>query len=177
MPVLSNQIAYCITTRYFRGGGNTGIVGRALLALAICAAATAASAGQLELRLADAEGRAKFIRPVAVGDRFTIAFLHSYAKSPVEEVFEVIGPGEFRLRETFYADFGAGLPHEPGAGQRMEFGGGRIRITGYDMKFEVLHVRVGRVANHTIRVGGEEVRLDSLFAPGSGVAVRVAEAE
>lgn len=152
------------------------VVPPALFILALWSAA-AASAGQLELRLADVDGRIRFTRPVAVGDVFTIAFLHSYAKSPVEEMFEVAGAGEFRLRETRYADFGAGLPHEPEPGTRMEFGDGRIRISGYDVKFEVLELRVGRIADHTLSLGGESVRLDGLFAPGSGVAVYVAEAE
>lgn len=128
----------------------------------------------LGLTLTGREGRAPVVLAARAGEFFTIAFVHSHAKSVVEEKFEIMGPGEFRLRETIYGDFGAGLPHEELPGQRMTFADGRIRLTGYDVPFAVLHLRVGRIADHTIRVGeGETIHLDRWFPPGAEVRVTI----
>ena len=124
-----------------------------LPALALAAAAVAASAvyaGDLALIASDGDGRVLFARPIEIGDSFAIMFIHSVARTPVEEIFCVTAPDEFTLRETVYRDFGAGLPHEESAGRRMEFGNGVIRLTGYDVKFAELRLRVGYIAEHAI---------------------------
>jgi hypothetical protein len=43
------------------------------------------------------------------GDEFTIKYLHSVAKTPVLEIFEIIN-GEIVLISTEYQSYGAGLP-------------------------------------------------------------------
>lgn len=80
---------------------------------------------------------------------FCIRFIHSVAKSPVEEWFRVRS-GQIVLESTVYQDFGAGLPHEAGKGQRMDFDKGLVRISGYDLPIAPLVVRVGRIAGHTL---------------------------
>ena len=105
-----------------------------------------------------------------------MVFTHSVAKSRVEEVFEAAGTGRFHLRETLYADFGAGLPHEELPGQRMEFADGRIRLTGYDLQFQELQLRVGHIANHRFEIMGVEVvRLSELYRPGGLAKVAVVD--
>lgn len=83
------------------------------------------------------------------GQDFCIRFIHSVAKSPVEEWFYG-RDGAIVLDRTVYQDFGAGLPHEASAGQRMEFVDGVVQITGYDVTLADLTVRVGRVAEHSL---------------------------
>ena len=122
------------------------------------------------LVLEDGAGRTLYSRPVEMGEVFTTGFTHSLAKSLVEEMYEVTAPDEFRLRETRYADFGAGLPHEETPGLRMEFGDGRIRLSGYDVKFGEVQIRVGHIANHYLLFAdGRRVHLADLMRPGGMV--------
>lgn len=122
----------------------------------------------------DASGRRLFAKTMRKGDFFSIAFTHSVAKSRVEEVFEITGGDEFRLRETLYADFGAGLPHEEMPGQHMEFSDGRIKLDGYDSKFNELRLRVGHIANHQLELSDEApLPLARLASPGSELRVAV----
>ena len=70
------------------------------------------------LVLRDSSGRELFSRPAPDGSEFAIRYRHSVALSPVEDWFSVSG-GCIYLEKTVYQDFGAGLPHQPGQGQRM----------------------------------------------------------
>ncbi len=128
------------------------------------------------LVLSDADGTRLFAARARPGDRFSIVFTHSYALSGVEEVFEAIPGGRFRLTETRYADFGAGLPHEAAAGQTMRFQNGRIVLDGYDREFGELWLRVGRVADHRlVTPSGETIHLNALAEPGTAVRVAMGE--
>lgn len=138
------------------------------------AAAREAAAPPLTLVLSDADGRTVFSQPVTAGERFSVVFTHSLALSRVEEIFEVMAKPEFRLRETVYADFGAGLPHEELPGLRMEFGDGRIRLSGYDVLFQDVWLRIGYIADHRLLTpDGREIRLADLRHPGQAIRICV----
>ena len=92
---------------------------------------------------------------------FGIRFIHSVAKSPVEEWFSIQQDG-LVLQKTVYNDFGAGLPYQPEAGQTMEFTSGHITISGYNRKFQKFDVRVGRIAEHTLLLPKENTTYEEL---------------
>lgn len=96
-----------------------------------------------------------FFSPLPAGQDFCIRFIHSVAKSPVEEWFKVQG-GKILLDRTVYQDFGAGLPHEASTGQHMAFDDGVVTISGYNMPLPELTVRVGRVAEHILLLEQDE---------------------
>lgn len=105
---------------------------------------------------------------------FTIRFLHSWARSPVDERFRLVSQDRLLLVETMYEDFGAGLPHVPESGGLMRLEGGKIRILGIDRHIPDLQVRVGRlVANHTLLYNGKSVPLSRVVPPGAVVVFRV----
>lgn len=129
------------------------------------------------LVLRDSSGRELFSRSVPDGSRFAIRYRHSVALSPVEDWFNVSG-GCIYLEKTVYQDFGAGLPHQPGPGQRMYTENGKVIISGYHMPLPSFDVRVGRVANHTLLLpeeGGalQEIPLNSLLEPGQAITLTV----
>lgn len=156
------------------------------LGLWLCPGAAAtlqAGAGADDLVLKNEEGRVLFSCPVDEGFSFGIRYTHSVAKSPVEDWFRVSRHVIF-LEKTVYQDFGAGLPHNPGPGQTMTTGQGRIVISGYHRALPSFDVRVGRIARHTLllpRLGTSsgiahrgadtvrEIPLASLARPGSAV--------
>ncbi len=147
-----------------------------LFAGAAPAGEAAGAAPPLALQLSDRDGAVVYSAPVAVGERFAVVFTHSLALSRVEEIFEVIAAGEFRLRETLYADFGAGLPHEERPGLKMEFANGRIRLGGYDVPFREVWLRIGHIADHRLMLpNGREIRLAAFRPAGTAIGIRVVE--
>lgn len=129
------------------------------------------------LVLRDSSGRELFSRPAPDGSEFAIRYRHSVALSPVEDWFSVSG-GCIYLEKTVYQDFGAGLPHQPGPGQRMYTENGKVVISGYHMALPSFDVRVGRVANHTLLLpeeggGQKEIPLNSLLESGQAITLTV----
>lgn len=134
-----------------------------------------------DLVLKDARGTVLFACPAQEGFTFGIRYIHSVAKSPVEDWFRVAQNVIF-LEKTIYQDFGAGLPHNPGPGQTMTTAGGHIIITGYHMALPSFDVRVGRIAQHVLllppAVQGprsvlREIPLAALALPGSAITFAV----
>lgn len=101
------------------------------------------------LRVRDTDGTLLLTAPLPHGAEFGIRFIHSVARSPVEEWF-CAKDGNIALSRTIYKDFGAGLPHEALEGQRMVFADGHMEISGYTLLLPRLDVRVGRVAQHEL---------------------------
>lgn len=101
--------------------------------------------------LSDEAGKVQYIFPLKPGGRFTVRFLHSWARSPVEEVFAVEND-TLILKDTVYEDFGAGLPHEPErSASVMVVENGKIYVRDIDRPVPHLQMRVGRlVANHEL---------------------------
>lgn len=143
------------------------------------AASPAGTDGVLVLKNAD--GAVLFSCPARDGLTFGIRYIHSVAKSPVEDWFRVSHQTIF-LEKTVYQDFGAGLPHTPGPGQTMSTGDGHIIISGYHKALPSFDVRVGRIAQHTLLLPREgaaegksalgmtrEIPLAELAPPGSAV--------
>ena len=132
------------------------------------------------LHISDGQGRVLQRIPLCSRGCFGIRYTHSVALSPVEDWFYAKG-GTIFLDKTSYQDFGAGLPHSPEAGQRMQVGGGMVSISGYDRALPELVLRVGRVARHMLvlphcchpdagpvwRDNTEEMPLSRLIRPGS----------
>jgi hypothetical protein len=108
--------------------------------------------------------------PVAMGDFFTIKYIHSVDKLPVYDDFQVSGPGEFMLLQTRQHTFGAGLGDWQG---EVKFEDGLQVIKNINKKFTELHLRVGRVADHTFFVGDSEIPLSQTFLGGELVVVRI----
>lgn len=119
-------------------------------------------------------GRLLFGRPVKLHERVTLNYIHSVARRPVDEVWEVASPGVLILRETIYDSFGAGLPADLAPGEALELKDGRLRISGMDRRLPVVGLAVGRTAEHTLIFAGGSVRLADVSPPGSLVEIRVA---
>lgn len=150
-------------------GGVCGLL--CLLAVVPCGVAEQRPfSGKLCLR--DADGRTLYSVPLAEGREFGIRFIHSVAKSPVEEWFRVEN-GVLHLKRTVYQDFGAGLPFQPGPGQKMTFSGGRITLEGFDTPLPCFDVRVGRIAHHALLLPDganyRNVPLADVSPPGTAV--------
>lgn len=146
---------------------------------AVPSAAAPAGQGTLCLRLADKDGSALATFPVAEGRCFGIRYLHSVARSPVEDWFSVTD-GCIYLEKTIYQDFGAGLPHMPQEGQRMYTEKGHIVISGFHRRLPRFDLRVGRIAQHTLLLpqpdgSCREIPLRKIAPPGSALTFSIEE--
>lgn len=143
----------------------------------------AEEAKSYDLQLTDEKGKILYSKNVNENFEFAIRFIHSVAKSPVTDHF-IIKDGKIFLDKTIYHDFGAGLPHYPEKGQKMKAEHGSISITGFNREIPELALRVGRVAEHSLLLFGEnedknaqkainEIPLASLAKPGSVIMFKV----
>lgn len=119
-------------------------------------------------------GQVLALAPVHVGERFTISFTHSIAKTPVDEIF-VIAPGrEMIVTETIYESFGAGLPFDTeNAEQHLITENGKYRLTNLDRHLPEFLMAVGTVANHQLLINGKQIPFVQFAQPGQSVRIRV----
>lgn len=150
---------------------------RIVLWLALCAAlgvAVFVCVPRLFLTAEDENGRVVLMWPVHLGDRYTIRFIHSVARRPVDEIYEIARDCSI-LRETVYDMMGAGLPHSPESGQTFTTENGKYHIRGYDLHIPALTYRINAVvADHTLLIDGREYPLRLwTSAPGKPLTFRV----
>ncbi|WP_150236745.1 DUF1850 domain-containing protein [Nocardiopsis quinghaiensis] len=115
------------------------------------------------LRLSD-EGDTIGYLPLAEGERFTVAYVHSIDGLPIEEDIEV-RDGHLVVEATRLRQFGAGMGHIPGEGTGHADGAWWvIEGIGRDIGTELV-IRVGAPAvDHRIRTPDDEVRLSPCLA-------------
>ena len=110
---------------------------------------------------------------MAVGDTFSITFIHSVNNSPETDCFEIREDGIYGVK-TIYYGFGAGVPTELEEGQTLTYGeDGSMIISGLDVKMTNLIYRVGTVSDHILTLGdGSEISLRELCGRNARVGFR-----
>jgi len=113
------------------------------------------------LEIVDAKTGEVFLSErVRTGDEFSVEFIHSVNKSPVEDFYQIREDGIY-VTKTKYYGFGAGVQTELEDGQRLEYedNGSSMVITGIDKKMDNLQYIVGTVSDHLLRIGNKEISL------------------
>lgn len=105
------------------------------------------------------------------GEEVVLSFTHSVNRRPVYDTLRVARDQLVVVKSRFDA-FGAGMPeHSTAEGTFRVAEDGWIEWTINRPMPEVV-VRVGRVANHTLRLKGRDLPLAALASPGAAVALR-----
>ena len=130
--------------------------------------------------LVQGEGRTLLALPLSKEQAFSIRFIHSVQKTPVEEFLVADssargGAGEFRLLSTRYQSFGVGLPFMESEGAFHEEGDYFV-IDHMDRRFPQLTLRTGVGTQLTLRTAAGTLRLYEMFPPGARIDLRVARA-
>ncbi len=115
----------------------------------------------ISLEVADEEkGEIYLTEPVDIGDTFSIEFIHSVNKSPVEDFYQIREDGIYVIKTKYYG-FGAGVQTELEDGQRLEYedNGSSMVITGIDRSMDDLQYIVGTVSDHVLRINNQEISL------------------
>ena len=131
---------------------------------------------QQYLTVTDERGAVVYLRPVKLGERYTVRFIHSVARRPVDEIYE-IAPDCSILRETVYDMMGAGLPTGPLDGQTFRVEDVAYRSRGFHLRLPAVTYRISKVAaDHTLFVGTDEFKLKQwVSAPGKPLTFSVHE--
>jgi len=112
---------------------------------------------------------------VADREEFVIAFTHSVNRRPVYDTLRVDGDRLVIVKSRFDA-FGAGMPDASTPDGTLRVAeDGWLEYTTERPVAEVT-VRVGRVANHRLRLKGSEIALSDLASPGSPLSFLVRDA-
>jgi len=121
------------------------------------------------------EEKNKLLHCVAVdrGDYFSIWYLHSVNKSPVEDFF-YIGPGNcIILSKSVFYSFGAGVPSASSDGGEFRVYEDRIEVTGINRRIDDFFLFIGVTADHRFRMNGGEVILSHVIAPQKNIRIAV----
>jgi len=130
--------------------------------------------------LVQSEGRTLLALPLCREQAFSIRFIHSVQKTPVEEFLvadpaECDGAGGFRLLRTRYQSFGVGLPFMEGEGDFHEEGEYFV-FDHMDRHFPRLALRTGVGTQLTLTTALGTLCLYELFPPGTRIDLSVARA-
>lgn len=123
---------------------------------------------------ADPDSGPVLIIPMPVGKTFTLGYIHSVHKTPVEENFILdtgTGPARLVLTSTSFDTLGVGIPYGRGEGN-LEHQQGRFMLTGLHREFEEINVKAMPLAQHSLTVRGRHYDLNDYFAPGASLRLK-----
>lgn len=115
-----------------------------------------------------------FIRSAAPGMEFTLRYMHSAMRTPIEERFLINDSADgFLLKSLRYQAFGAGLPYLAGDGHFRREGKWFI-MDDMDRRLPDFSLRNGVINHGVLTVGSEEWPLDEAMPLGSELHLYVA---
>lgn len=105
--------------------------------------------------------------PVEDGTEFSVMFIHSVNKSPVEDFYRIEGKDIYVVK-TKYDSFGAGVQTKIEEGQTLSYTeDGSMVVSGFHQKIPRLAYVVGMVSDHVLTINGEKISLRNLCGKGS----------
>lgn len=142
-------------------------------ALAAALAAVFTFSRRLVLEIVQANtGQVVLCADMADGEEFVLSFVHSVNKRPVFDTLRTARDHLVIVKSRFDA-LGAGMPETSTEQGTLRLGeDGWLEWTTNRPLPEVI-VRVGRVAEHTVRLKGRSIPLKQLADPGTPLAMRV----
>lgn len=142
-----------------------------LLAAALAAVFTSSRRLVLEIVQANT-GQVVLCADMADGEEFVLSFVHSVNKRPVFDTLRTTRDHLVIVKSRFDA-LGAGMPETSTEQGTLRLGeDGWLEWTTNRPLPEVT-VRIGRVAEHTVRLKGRSIPLKQLADPGTPLAMRV----
>ncbi|WP_408954971.1 DUF1850 domain-containing protein [Natroniella sp. ANB-PHB2] len=102
------------------------------------------------------------------GLEFAIGYLHSVAKTPVWEFFQV-KEGQLYLIGTEYQSYGAGLPFSDKDNYSIR--DDKFKIKGIDKKLECISLLIGNKTEHKFLIENKEYELYKVVEPMKRVKI------
>lgn len=112
------------------------------------------------------------MRQIRDAEPFSIHFIHSVQKTPVEEFLTAHADGHFHLTGTRYQSHGVGLPFLPEEGTfRQE---GEYFVLDMERDYSTLSLRTGLGTELTIEADGERIPVYEMYPVGTRIDLVVA---
>jgi hypothetical protein len=122
--------------------------------------------GPFFLRVEGGEERKLLLEfPVRSGEFFYFHYIHSSDQTPIRDTFRIGEEGKIILVEEAFLWYGAGLEFQAHGDVRVSHADRWTRVRLY-RPFSSLPIRVGRIAEQTLIVQGQSIRLDQIGKPG-----------
>jgi hypothetical protein len=146
-----------------------------LIVTALAFAGCAAWPTQFALTMTNEDnGALVYVRSVETGDTFSIRFIHSVHRTPVEEQFRIFPTGEMVLERVIYETYGVGNPSAPEPGQHFRIDDGMLIIENMNRRLPEIHQRIGqKLADHQLIIDGKRTPFATWSPPGSRVLLKV----
>lgn len=120
------------------------------------------------------DGPIVFQSPVDDGSRFSLIYIHSIHRTPVEELFVINENRQIVLDAMIFESYGVGMPTSPEGNETFRMADGKMRIENIGRTLPAFELRIGQViADHKLRLGGQEIPLSGLGKPGSAVRFEI----
>ncbi len=103
-------------------------------------------------------GELLYFNPVDAGERFSIRYIHSVNKSPVEDFFIIADDGLI-IEKTVFTAFGAGVPASADDGGILKVYDDRMEVTGINRRIDDFLLFVGVTAEHSFIIDNDELLL------------------
>ena len=112
------------------------------------------------------------VRQIRDAAPFTIHFIHSVQKTPVEEFLTAHADGHFHLAGTRYQSHGVGLPFLPEEGNFRR--GGDYFVLDMERDYQELSLRTGVGTELTIAAGEQIIPAYEMYPVGTRIDLVVA---
>lgn len=116
-------------------------------------------------------GQCLYCARMQPGEEFVLAYIHSVNRRPVYDTLRAAGDHLVIVGSRFDS-FGAGMPD--GSEGHLSVAPDGWLVYRVERPTSEVVVRVGRVAEHTLRIKGQELALTQLAPPGSPLRLQVA---
>ncbi|HPF04595.1 MAG TPA: DUF1850 domain-containing protein [Spirochaetota bacterium] len=103
-------------------------------------------------------GKLLYFNSADTGDRFSVRYIHSVNKSPVEDFFRIDDDTIIIERSVFTA-FGAGVPASPDDGGILNVYNDRIEVTEINRRIDDFLLFIGVTAEHRFKIDQDEFLL------------------
>lgn len=120
------------------------------------------------------DGRIVYQAPIEEGGRFSLTYIHSIHRTPVEEFFVINEKRQIILDATSFESYGVGMPTSLEGQESIQMVDGTLRIEHMNRVLDSFELRIGQViADHKLLLRGQEIPLSKLSKPGSAVRFEI----
>jgi len=110
-----------------------------------------------------------YLTNVNPGDKFSITYVHSVNRSPIEDRYYINENYDILIYKTIFKSFGAGVPSNSDDGGKFEYFNNRIEVTDINRKIDKLLMFVGVIADHHFLINGKDIKLNELTSPQKSI--------
>lgn len=116
-------------------------------------------------------GQPALVFPLLWNRTFSLAYVHSVHKTPVEENFTVQPGGRMVLTSTSFDTLGVGIPFSPREGVLVNREN-RFILTGINREFEAINLKAIPLARQSITFDGKRYAFNDYFARGATIRLK-----